>query len=107
MESDIRHFRSPAPCRRRFRRLTGNDSCLHIDGIAPNVIWLGLDGLKRANLNLDGIVHGPAERPGTDGVGPAFDLASTKSQAPVWMQQSRVETVGRMIHARMAGTQSG
>jgi glycosyl transferase family WecB/TagA/CpsF len=47
----------------------------------------------------DSEVHRSAERPATGGAGAAFDfLASTKSQAPVWMQQSGLEWTYRLAH---------
>ena len=56
--------------------------------------------LKHAEAGiLDGVVHWSAERPGTGGVGAAFDfLAGTKSQAPVWMQQSGLEWTYRLAY---------
>jgi hypothetical protein len=108
MESDIPHFQSSAPCRRRSSGLHGNDSCPHINGIAPDIIWVGSvwGGLKQAKPNLDATVHESSERPRTDGVCPAFDLASTKSQGAGLDATEQGGNGWHMMHARMAATQS-
>jgi N-acetylglucosaminyldiphosphoundecaprenol N-acetyl-beta-D-mannosaminyltransferase len=83
-----------------FRPLTPEEdeaTVARINEVAPDIVWVGLSTPKQELWMASYI--GRLNVPVLVGVGAAFDfLAGTKSQAPVWMQQSGLEWTYRLAH---------
>jgi N-acetylglucosaminyldiphosphoundecaprenol N-acetyl-beta-D-mannosaminyltransferase len=83
-----------------FRPLTPEEdeaTVARINELAPDIVWVGLSTPKQEFWMASHI--GRLNAPVLVGVGAAFDfLAGTKSQAPVWMQQSGLEWAYRLVH---------
>jgi N-acetylglucosaminyldiphosphoundecaprenol N-acetyl-beta-D-mannosaminyltransferase len=83
-----------------FRPLTPEEdeaTVARINEAAPDIVWVGLSTPKQEFWMASHL--GRLNAPVLVGVGAAFDfLAGTKSQAPVWMQQSGLEWTYRLAH---------
>jgi N-acetylglucosaminyldiphosphoundecaprenol N-acetyl-beta-D-mannosaminyltransferase len=81
-----------------FRKLTpdeDDDVVRVINGVRPDIVWVGLSTPKQEYWMADHV--GRIEAPVMIGVGAAFDfLAGLKPQAPRWMQKRGLEWLYRL-----------
>lgn len=82
-----------------FRPLSADEDRADIDAIneaRPDFVWVGLGMPKQERWMVEHV--GKIDATALLGVGAAFDfLAGTKPRAPVWMQQSGLEWLFRLV----------